>query len=106
MLPESQEGGSTERSVLRRVLKSIRCGACGASYRPEDLAIIENHDGIWLLTAVCSNCDYQATIMVVLQDGEDEPERRQRRLGWDDVLDFHTWIQQYDGDFRGALSWE
>jgi hypothetical protein len=106
VLPESHEGGGIGRSVVRRVLKSIRCGACGASYSQEDLAIVERHDGVWLLTAVCSSCDFQATVMVVVQYAEDEMDRRQPALCWDDVLDFHTWIQHYGGDFRGVLDWE
>lgn len=92
------EGGA-RRSILRQVVQTIRCGACGARYRAEDVTVIESTDTVWMLMAVCPGCDTQAMVMVVVKDalGEPDPEPA---LDTDDVLDFHTIVVRHKGDVR------
>ncbi len=88
--------GEVRRFVLRQVMQNIRCGACGARYRAEDVAVVENTDSVWMLMAVCPGCDTQAMIMVVMQE---RPEFEGRpSLDEDDVLDLHSLLEGCRGD--------
>lgn len=96
------EEGGIRRFILRQVMQNIRCGACGARYRHEDVAIIENNDRVWMLMAVCPGCDTQAMVMVVLQEYLLEPESLPC-LDEDDVLDFHSLMLDFRGDIRSLF---
>mgnify|MGYP001122714581 CR=1 FL=1 len=99
MLPLRPEEGEIRRFILRKVLRNVRCSACGARYAAEDIAIIENRGGVWVLMAVCSGCGTQSLIMVVVQEKQPEEESLPA-LTEDDVLTFHSFISKFDSDFR------
>jgi len=103
MLPQGSEEGGIRRFILRRVLRNVRCGACGAHYGAEDVAIVESESNIWVLMAVCPGCDTQAMIVVVVQNESARQEEALEVLAKDDVLDFHDFIKQFNGDFRDML---
>ncbi|NPV06637.1 MAG: hypothetical protein HPY83_01585 [Anaerolineae bacterium] len=96
------EEGSIRRFILRQVMQNIRCGACGARYRHEDVAIVENNDNVWMLMAVCPGCDTQAMVMVVVQESVQEPHALPC-LSEDDVLDFHSLLLDFTGDMRSLF---
>ncbi|MGI6209540.1 MAG: hypothetical protein ACOYEW_15160 [Anaerolineae bacterium] len=96
------EEGSARRFILRQVMQNIRCGACGARYRQEDVAIVESNESVWMLMAVCPGCDTQAMVMVVVQDALQEPESLPC-LSEDDVLDFHCLMGDFSGDVRALF---
>jgi len=102
MSSDKSEEGGVRRFIVRQVAQTVRCGACGARYRDEDLSILENSDNVWMLMAVCPGCDTQALIMVVVRDALPEPEP-QPALNVDDVLDFHSLLVEHHGDVRTLL---
>ena len=98
------EEGAAKRFILHQVLSNVRCGACGARYRDEDIAIVETEGSVWMLMAVCPRCDTQAMIMVVVQSGA-PAEEPLLPLAEDDVLDFHVLMRRFEGDLRGMVGY-
>lgn len=102
MVPQHPEDGGIQHFILRQVLHNVRCGACGARYGDGDVTIVDNHDGIWMLSAVCPGCDSQAMVMVVFQEGSREGVELPS-LSRDDVLNFHIALASFSGDLRELL---
>lgn len=103
MPADQPEDGGARRFIVRQVVQTIRCGACGARYRDEDLTIVENREGVWMLMAVCPGCDTQAMVMVVVKESLQE-EDAEPAIDSDDVLDFHCLLTEHDGDVRALLT--
>lgn len=103
MPAELPEEGGARRSIVRQVVQTIRCGACGARYRDENLTVVENSEGVWMLMAVCPGCDTQAMVMVVFRDSLHE-EDAEPAIDSDDVLDFHRLMAEHEGDVRSLLT--
>jgi hypothetical protein len=101
-MSQQADEGSIRQFIVRQVLDSIHCSACGAHYGETDLCVVEQHENVWVLGAACPNCDSQAVVMVVVQ--------RQARdydgfaaLAKDDVLNFHSALDGFAGDVRRLL---
>jgi len=101
-MPQSPEEGGVRQFILRQVLHSIRCAACGARYSGPDISVVEQLENVWILGAVCPNCDSQAIVMVVVQR-QPVPEDRLPAISSDDVLDFHNSLGDFGGDLRQLL---
>jgi len=99
MVPLLPEESELARFILDQVLVNVRCAACGAAYSPKDVSVVEHRGDVWLLVALCSECQAQALVMVVVQDKRsvvvDAPP-----LTKEDVLNFHRLISAFDGDLR------
>lgn len=102
MTPQPPDEGSIRDFILRQVLHSVRCGACGSRYGDGDVTVVDHHEAIWVLMAVCPGCDSRATILVVVQERAVEDEETPA-LTEDDVLDFHVSVADYMGDLRGLV---
>jgi hypothetical protein len=102
MTPQSSDDGGIRDFVVRQVLHNVRCGACGSRYGDGDVTIVDHHEAIWVLMAVCPGCDSRATVLVVVQEriAEEDPGPA---LTIDDVLDFHSSVSGYLGDLRDLL---
>ena len=94
--------GSIRQFIVRQVLDSIRCCACGAHYGETDLSVVEQRENVWVLSAACPNCDCQAVVMVVVQRQAAEDDAF-AALAKDDVLDFHRGLESHSGDLRSLL---
>ena len=98
-MPQHPEDGGIRQFILRQVLHNVRCGACGARYGGGDVTIVENHDGVWMLSAVCPDCDSQAMVMVVVHE-RSSGRMALPSLSREDVLNFHAAIAGFGGDLR------
>lgn len=96
------EDSSPRRFILRQVLSSISCSACGARYSDDDVTVIESDEGVWMLMALCPGCETQSMIVVVLQTLEEEREVLPD-LDEDDVLDLCTLLKDFEGDIKQLL---
>ena len=100
-----------EESLIKRLITSIKCTACGEHYEEGNINVIEHSKEVWLLRVLCSSChvrclvaaiirgDEKAEIITDLTEGELEKLRDVDVVRVDDVLDMHKFLKDFDGDF-------
>jgi hypothetical protein len=100
-----------QRMILRLVAR-LRCVECGRFYAPEDIALIHRWQDLWVLSTKCQHCDETCHVLVFMRlDADPAPiqdltlEEAQAADQWpaitaDDVMDVHTFLRTFDGDFE------
>ncbi len=100
-----------EESLIKKLIASIKCGACGQYYKEDCIDIIEHKEGLWFLKVSCSSChakslvaaiireDKKAEVITDLTEAELDKFRDVERVRVDDVLDMHNFLKDFDGDF-------
>jgi len=100
-----------EESVIKRLIASIKCGACGQHYEEDNIEIIEHSEELWFLRVFCSSCHVKCLVAAIIREDdkaevitdltEAELDRFKDLDGVraDDVLDMHNYLKDFDGDF-------
>lgn len=102
---------SPEYDFVRQLLENISCIVCSEEYDEEDVAIMSEHDELWMLMVSCHHCETQGIILAMLKDDEHielltdlTPEELETvqdlpAISGDDVLDACQFLRDFDGDF-------
>ena len=102
-------------AFLKRLFSKLNCGVCGQKYDVSNIKILDQEDGLWVLSVHCSSCGTQGLIAAVVQEGNitdvitDLTEAEYERfdgsevVGVDDVLEMHSFLKQFDGDFASLF---
>ncbi len=105
-------------AFLKRLFAKVSCGICGQKYDVSNIKILDQEDGLWVLSVYCSSCGTQGLIAAVVHEGnitdvitdltEAEYERfiGSEAVGVDDVLEMHNFLKGFDGDFASLFSEE
>lgn len=113
--------GQIKNIVLRRM---HRCVVCHREFNPEDIQILSRKPDIWTMLVKCEDCQARNFVAAVLNDGDpQEAQLALRRLteqaeeldaepvlepeapatgdpvSAGDVVDMHTFLNDFDGDF-------
>ena len=100
-----------EESLIKKMIASIKCGACGQYYEEDNIDIIEHSEELWFLRVFCSSCrvkclvaaiireDDKGEIITDLTEAEMERFKGMDEVRVDDVLDMHSFLKDFDGDF-------
>ncbi|MEE9400538.1 MAG: hypothetical protein V3V32_00815 [Dehalococcoidia bacterium] len=103
-------------AFLKRLFSKVNCGVCGQKYDVSNIKILDQEDGLWVLSVYCSSCGTQGLIAAVVQEGNitevitDLTEAERERfddsevVGVDDVLEMHNFLKEFDGDFANLFS--
>ena len=103
-------------AFLRRLFSKVSCGICGQKYDAANIKILDQEDGLWVLSVYCGSCGTQGLIAAVVQEGNitevitDLTEAERERfddsevVGVDDVLEMHNFLKEFDGDFASLFS--
>lgn len=103
-------------SFLKRLFSRISCGVCGQKYDAHNIKILDQEEGLWILSVTCNSCGTQGLIAAVVQEGsitevvtdltdaEFERFAGGEPVGVDDVLDVHAFLKEFDGDFATLFS--
>lgn len=103
---------------IRHLLASVKCAVCQHQYGPEDIDVIEQHDELWILSVVCSDCETQGLIFAIIREvtsdslplldmvEEEEPDALEHlpSIDADEVLDMHRLLREFDGDVYELLA--
>jgi hypothetical protein len=105
-------------AFLKRLFAKVNCGVCGQKYDAANIKILDQEDGLWVLSVYCGSCGTQGLIAAVVQEGnitdiitdltEDEYDRfsKKEAVGVDDVQAMHSFLKEFDGDFASLFSEE
>ena len=97
------------------MFSKVECGVCGKKYELADIKILDHEDSLWFLSVSCSSCGTRGLIAAVVRDGDvaeviddlTEAERdvfaKNEAIAVDDVLDMHTFLDGFEGDFKSLF---
>ncbi|MBC7232164.1 MAG: hypothetical protein H5T68_02835 [Chloroflexi bacterium] len=109
-----EEERAIQAMLIKYLVAHTQCSGCGRRYKPSDVQIHERHGDVWLASVTCSACGLRGLIMAAIRSQEaeeleplfeEEVEegvalREMEPISADDVLDFHRFIQEFDGDME------
>ena len=100
-----------EESLIKKLIASIKCGACGQNYGEDNIEIIEHNDDLWFLKVFCPSCQVKCLVAAIIREGEksevitdltdSELERYSKleEITEDDLLEMHDFLKDFNGDF-------
>jgi hypothetical protein len=102
---------------LRTQLSAFSCSTCGRSYRPSQIRVLAQREGLFFVRLLCRGCGTESVAIVTVQIDETESahldageleETLEQAPGeppvsGDDVLAMHTFLRDFDGDFQGLF---
>ena len=98
-----------KENVIKKLMTSIKCDACGRHYEVYDVDIIGHREDMWFLKVNCSVCRTQNLVAAVVREdklpetspggGERAGEYHNEALTADDVLDMRLFLTDFDGNF-------
>ena len=103
-------------NLIKKLIASIKCGACGQHYTEDNIEVIEHSEELWFLRVFCSSChvrclvaaiireDEKAEVITDLTEAELDKFRDAGVLSADDILDMHGFLKDFDGDFSRLFS--
>jgi len=100
-----------DKSLIKRLLASIKCGACGQRYDVDNIDVLGHQEELWFLRVFCSTCHTQYLVVAVIKEdtvtevitdlteAELEKFSGSGRVIANDVLDMHNFLKDFGGDF-------
>lgn len=105
-----------DKSLIKRLMSSIKCGVCGQRYEIDNIDVLGQHQDLWFLRVLCSACRAQCLVAAVIREGrlpevitdlteaELDKFKNVGILSADEVLDMHNFLKDFDGDFSRLFS--
>jgi len=103
-------------AFLKRLFSKVECSVCGKRYGKSDIKILDHEDDLWFLSVTCASCGTQGLVAAVVREGTivaepvsdlTEAEHSlfagREKVGADDVLDMHSFLKEFDGDFAALF---
>ena len=99
-----------EERVIKRLMTSVKCSSCGQNYAGRNVQVIGHHHDLRFISAYCSSCRThyllaatvsreKAEIVSDLTEAEFARFNKSRAPTADNMLDMHSFLKQFDGDF-------
>ena len=102
--------------IIKRLMSSIKCTVCGRHYAKDSIKILGQEENLWFLSISCSTCHIRCLVAAVIKenkvpelitdltDKEREEFQNLDKLTGNDLLDMHTFLKDFDGDFSRLFS--
>jgi ribosomal protein L31 len=106
-----------EEQTVKKLMTSMKCTSCGHNYQMNDVKVLGNHQDLYFLQVNCSSCHSQFLITATINNNEDteiisdltDAEftkfQNSRTPSANDVLDMHSFLKEFDGDFSGIFGY-
>jgi hypothetical protein len=101
-------------SLIQSFFSQMRCNFCSHSFEPDDIQLLRQEDGIYIVNVFCNHCGTQNGVAMVgvevpsgapyFEDPELTPAELERLAEFepitaDDVLDAHQFFNNLDSDW-------
>ena len=105
-----------EEKLIKRFMTSIKCSVCGQRYEVDNVKVLGHQEDLWFLSVFCSACQTQCLVAAVVKEGralkvttdlteaELDKFKKMDELTADEVLDMHSFLKSFDGDFSQLFS--
>ena len=107
-----------EEGLIKRLMASIKCSVCGQPYEVDNINVLGHHEDLWFLSVSCPACQARCLVAAVVREGR-VPEittdltkaeldrfRNMSRVTTDNVLEMHSFLKGFDGNFSRLFSQE
>lgn len=98
---------------IRKLLSNMKCGVCGQRYESSNISVLGHREDLWFLSVFCPACKSQGLVAAVVQEGklvpevtdltEAEKDRFETPVDANDLIDLHSYLQDFDGDFANLF---
>ncbi len=97
-----------EEGLIRRLMSSIKCSACGQHYNSYDIDVLGHNDDIWFLRIRCDACQTQSLLAAIIKDtsarlASQLTGRKSEAVSASDLLEMHEFLDTFDGDFKALF---
>ncbi|MBL7210092.1 MAG: hypothetical protein ISS52_08335 [Dehalococcoidia bacterium] len=101
---------------IRKLMSTIKCGVCGERYEATNINVLGYRDDIWFLNVACSACQSRALVAATIKEGKSSKaitdltetevteSAKASAISGDDILDLHSVLRDFDGDFARLFS--
>ncbi len=105
-----------EEKLIKRFMTSIKCSVCGQRYEVDNVKVLGHQEDLWFLSVSCSACQTQCLVAAVIKESktpkvitdlaeaELDKFKKMDKLTADEVLDMHSFLKGFDGDFSQFFS--
>ncbi len=105
-----------EEKLIKRFMTSIKCSVCRQRYEVDNVKVLGHQEDLWFLSVFCSACQTQCLVAAVVKEGkapkvttdltetEWDKFKEMDKLTADEVLDMHSFLKGFDGDFSRLFS--
>jgi hypothetical protein len=106
---------SKEHLLIKQLIANVRCAACQHYYDMEDIQVVGRQGDLWLLKVICGHCHSRGWALALIKEMErpletaeflpDESAHFSRlpAIDAEEVLDFHEFLRDFDGDVYDLL---
>ena len=100
-----------DKRFIKKLMAQVKCGICGEHYRVSNIKVLGHQNELWFLHVLCRSCYTQGVVAIAVKEGDTvqivtdltEPEcarfKGSKVIDVDDVLDMHSYLKNFDGDF-------
>lgn len=100
---------------MKELMTGVNCAVCGRRYEAGNINILYHQEELWFVSVFCQSCQTKGLVAALIKEsGEaqfvtDLSEGELARfiesptVSADDVLDFHTFLDNFDGDFASLF---
>lgn len=99
--------------LLKNLQNIMRCPSCGAIYDVQEVQFIGSQDGYFLLSMTCSSCSLPVWVNFFAGPNSAKPISdlsikdfdlaKKEPISQNEVIDFHLFLKNFDGDFKKRL---
>lgn len=100
---------------IKKILATMKCGMCGHLYSSGNINILGHKEDLWFLSVFCPSCKSQGLVAAVVKEGSKSPEvitelTPEEIAGFsapltsDDVINMHTFLSDFDGNFSSLFA--
>jgi DNA-directed RNA polymerase subunit RPC12/RpoP len=100
-----------EERRIRKLMATMKCSACGQNYESPDIEILGHRAELWFMRVHCAGCKTRVLIAAVVKESKaptmsdlsKSEYLRFKTLGAvadDELLDMHSFLKDFDGDFQ------
>lgn len=94
-------------------MSAMKCSVCGELYQSDDVDVLGHRDNLWFLSIQCHSCHSQGLVAAVIKEegkipgiitdlskAESSKREHDPPVSSDDVLDMHSFLSDFDGDWK------
>jgi len=101
-----------DERFAKRILANMRCSKCDRHYDPGHINVLGHQENVWFFSVYCSNCqsqglvaasikkDKRTNVVTDLSRSEMTKFSNSSRINSDDILEMHSFLNVFDGDFE------
>jgi len=103
-----------DERFIKKLLSKMKCGACGQHYESANVKVLEHREDLWFLSVYCPGCKSQGLVAAIIREGkvpeivteltEAERSKLSTPIDSDDLIDMHTFLKDFSGDFSSLFS--